>query len=269
MAASNRSTWRKKLKRIFEEQLQDLLINRHVFRQARQAWAAHANPYDGAELAQAMVQTYIAFAATAVRRLAEPRPKNPRKGQRTLSLVILLEELLDNFKDLSRSSYIAQYPKNSIVYPLAGKHFDEIAGRKNSRHMPASRLRADIAKLKRAAAPTKRLVDKVIAHTEEDRRRKGRPTLEKIDKAIDLVVEVYERYHLLLTARSFEPLRIIDDVDVTDRTPTRRADGPKPTRTTGSSHDDPSACHRHRLSHRGAGLLPSPRPLKAGRKTAL
>src|SRR3972149_1910662 len=105
MASSPYSLWRKKLRRIFDEQWRDLVVNRHIMRQANDVWKRHEGSNCGGRLAQWMVQNYLAFATTTIRRLAEPYSKNPRKGQKSLSLVILLENLAANHKLLSRRWY--------------------------------------------------------------------------------------------------------------------------------------------------------------------
>ena len=81
--------WSRWLDRILNEQLRDLLINRHIFKQFQGCTATYVGTYQGAELSEWMVQNYIAFATMAIRRMIE-RPKNSWKS---ISLGILLEDL--------------------------------------------------------------------------------------------------------------------------------------------------------------------------------
>jgi len=67
--------WSRWLDCIENDQLRDLLINRHVFHQLRECTTPYVGTHQGAELSEWMVQNYIAFAATAIRRMIEP----PRK----------------------------------------------------------------------------------------------------------------------------------------------------------------------------------------------
>ena len=214
MAQIPYSVWRKKLERVYTDQLRDLIENRHIFAQANQVWKQYVGKRNGADLAHWMVQNYWAFAATAIRRIAEPRPRKPRNGQKTISLVILLEDLADNNKLLSREWYISQYRKGTIRDRFGNREFSSLAGSTSARYMPRRRIRSDIRHITRAARPMKLLTDKVIAHTEEDRRKAGRPTSAQIDKAVDVLVDIYKRYYSLLNASTLDTCRAAADVDV-------------------------------------------------------
>lgn len=102
--------WHSWLKRIENDQLSDLLINRYIFRQFTGCTAPYVGKYNAAELAHWMEQCYIAFASTAIRRMLEeparpPTPVNcPKCGhtivkpkpQESVSLVILLRDIEQN-----------------------------------------------------------------------------------------------------------------------------------------------------------------------------
>ncbi len=217
MASYLISLWRKRLTRIFDEQLRDLVINRHIMRQANDVWKRHKGGNGGGRLAQWMVQNYLAFATTTIRRLSEPPPEQPRKSQTSLSLVILLEDMAANHKLLSRRWYTGMYPKRIFNRDFrANRDFNNLCGNAKAQFMPERRIRVDIAAIKRAVRPIKRLVDKVVAHTEEDRRKKGRPKWGQINKAIDLLVIIYKRYHVLLTATAMDPFDVERLVNVTN-----------------------------------------------------
>src|SRR5271165_6710260 len=51
--------WRRWLHRIENDQLQDLLVNRHIFHQFRDCIATHADSDRGADLASWMAQNYV------------------------------------------------------------------------------------------------------------------------------------------------------------------------------------------------------------------
>jgi hypothetical protein len=63
--------WAGWLRRIENEQLRDLIINRHFFKQLQECTAPHVGTYKGADISEWMVQNYVAFAATAIRRMTE------------------------------------------------------------------------------------------------------------------------------------------------------------------------------------------------------
>jgi len=79
-----------------------------------------------------------------------------------------------------------------------------------------ARIERDIAALKRAAGPVKRLVDKVVAHTEEDRRLVGKCRYSDLDEAIDLLEETFRRYRRLIHGSCPEPLGFLRDFNVTN-----------------------------------------------------
>src|SRR5687768_14742871 len=81
--------WTDWLDRIENDQLLNLVINRHIFTQVREVAAPYVGQQQGAELLHWMVQNYIAFASTAIRRMIEA----PNRKWRSISLVILLEDL--------------------------------------------------------------------------------------------------------------------------------------------------------------------------------
>ena len=206
--------WKRWLHRIENDQLRDLLINRHIFRQFQECTAPHAGSYQGAELSGWMIQTYIAFAATTIRRITESPRSKPNPKWRSISLLILLEDMAANDTLLTRQRYRSYYYKNSLASRFADRDFDSITRSKAAQHLTASRIRRDIKQIKNVCEPVKTLVDKVVAHTEEDRRKIVRIKFGQIDRAIDLVEATFQRYALLVNARVCHPLVPFEDFDV-------------------------------------------------------
>ncbi len=204
MSSSLFSKWRRWLDRIDSDQLLNLLINQQVFHQLQEAFHRQSDKYRGAELADWMVQGYVAFAATGIRRMMErPRKEKKKKGEKekkswtSISLVILMEDLKKHDTLLTRDRFSRMY-RGKVCMSLAHRDFDSIVRRKGAKQMTASRIERDIAALRKVAKPVVKLVNKVIAHTEADRRRIGRATYGQIDTAIDLLRETFRRYSLLL-----------------------------------------------------------------------
>jgi hypothetical protein len=211
--------WKRDLNRIYNDQLLDLLVNVEIFRQFGAATKKHVGSRRGADLAKWMQQGYVAFAGTAIRRLLEhpassPKPKvcpncgfvpptKKPKPERSVSLVILLRELQQNAHLLTRKRFCSQY--KGVASRFAGRDFDSIARRKGATHITADRIERDIQSLERAARPVRRLVNKVIAHTERDRRRIGRPKYKHIDAAVKAILTAFKRYRLLVDQRDFDP----------------------------------------------------------------
>lgn len=205
--------WSGWLDRIEKEQLRDLLINRHIFKQLQEYTAPHVGTYQGAELSEWMVQNYIAFAATAIRRMIEPPRKKPNPKWKSISLVILLKDLAANDTVLTRQRYRSLYQK-SVALPFADRDFNKIARNKKASHVSAARIQRDIKEIEAACRPVERLVNKVVAHTEADRRKVGKIRYGQIDKAIDLLEATFQRYSLLVHGSVCDPLVPLDDIDV-------------------------------------------------------
>jgi hypothetical protein len=204
--------WRRWLGRVLEEQLDPLLINRHIYRQLSDCLKEYDGTYQGAELAVWMDEGYVAFAATRIRCMIEE--PNPR--WRSVSLVILLRDLRQHHAKLTRERFRRMYRRHRVSDSSADRDFDAIARSRRAACVSSTRIERDIAALKRAAAPVKRLVDKVVAHTEQDRRRVGSCKYNDLDKAIHLLEETFRRYRLLIHGSCPDPLVRLDDFDVTD-----------------------------------------------------
>jgi hypothetical protein len=209
--------WRKWLRRIKKEQLSDLLINRHIFRQfcestkpyAGESTKPYAGQSRGAELAAWMEQCYVAYATTTVRRMTE----EPKKTWQSISLSIFLDDLLKNRQLVTRDYFCSRHGR-SPSRRYADAEFSKIAGAGRP-CLSEQTIKQDKRSLKKACDKVRKLVNKIIAHTENDRRKWPRVLYGDIDSAIDELNRVFDRYWYLLTAThpAHEPL---DDCDVTD-----------------------------------------------------
>ena len=199
--------WRRMLESVREEQLQDLLINRHIFAQLCEVVAPYVGTCTGGEVEKFVQQGYLAFATTAVRRMVE----EPRSTYQSVSFVILLRDLQRHSSLLTLDRFRAPYEEfcgdDRVV-----RIFHSIA-RSKATVISANRSDRDIRTLKRATAPVLRMVNKVIAHTEHDRRRLGKMRYPQLDHAIDRLLETYMRYNLLLNQADGEPVPL-EAIDV-------------------------------------------------------
>ena len=185
--------WKQWIDRIYCDQLVPLLRNRQVFHQLQEAFRRQKDRRRSAEFAAWMVQCYVAFASTAIRRMVE----EPGRRWDSVSLLILLEDLKTHDDLLTRERFRLRYPRN-LRERFADRDFDTITRRKRALRLTASGIQKDMARLRRAAQPVKRLVNKVVAHTELDRRRIGKATYEALDQAVDVIEATFRRYSLLL-----------------------------------------------------------------------
>jgi len=206
--------WNGWLDRIFHDQLADLLVNRHHFHTLRECVQPYQGSEDGAELCRWIVQGYLAFATTAIRRTVD-------RDRRSISFLNLLDDVLANHTILTierhRRMYKRAFPKSRshVAVSAAERAFAQITKNKRARVMSVKRIERDIRTLERASRIVRRYVNKVIAHTEKDRRRIGKIKHGHIDKAIDTLAELFKRYSLLIKGRCSEPL-VPDEIDVAE-----------------------------------------------------
>ncbi len=213
MSASLYKKWGRWLERIETDQLRDLLINRHIFHQLQECTTPYIGTHQGAALSEWMVQNHIAFTGTAIRRMIEPPRTKPNPKWRSLSLVILLEDMAANDAVLSRQRYRGLY-RNSATLQFADRDFNRIARSERANYVKATCIRRDIREIEVACGPVERLVNKVVAHTEEDRRKVGKIKYDQIDRAIDLLESTFQRYSLLVNGSVCDPPVPLDDIDV-------------------------------------------------------
>lgn len=226
--------WRRWLDRILNEQLSDLLVNQHIFKQLGDCTAPYVGMYQSADLAEWMKQGYIAFAATGVRRMLEEPAKPPKpkpcpncghmlvkpKPEDSLSLVVLLRDIEQgigqNAPLFTRSWFRKRYTDKNLPTRFADRDFDKITRSKTARALSASRVRRDIEALHRIARPVRRLVNKAVAHTSRDRRKIGRLKYKQLNDAIQALADAYRLYSLLIAGSYPTPLVPFDSYDVTD-----------------------------------------------------
>ena len=203
--------WRKWLRRIEQEQLQGLLINQHFFRQFRDHTERHAGSADHAEFAEWIVHSHIAFVATAIRRIVE----KPNRNWKSISLRRLLEDMARNDTELTRQRFVGLY-RGAHKSRFGEQDFNRISRQKGAIKVASSRITRDIEELERACAPVHRLVNKVVAHTEEDGRKIGKTRFGDFGKAIDKIVITFQRYDLLLNGKNSQPLVPLDEYDISE-----------------------------------------------------
>ncbi|MBI3469568.1 MAG: hypothetical protein HY000_41735 [Planctomycetes bacterium] len=186
--------WRELLSTIENEQIDPLLVNKDIFAQLNDCIKPHVGTRTGADLASWMAQCYVAFVGTAIRRLAERLSRYP-----SVSLRILLEELLSNASCLTFQWYESHYDNPDVARRFAQQHFDQLAGCANCTSFPVRTIQADIDELERVTAGVKTLTDKFIAHTDLRRHTVTLPTYADLDKAVDVIWELFSKYRQLLT----------------------------------------------------------------------
>ncbi|MEX2141710.1 MAG: hypothetical protein WD894_20765 [Pirellulales bacterium] len=209
MSATLFRRWNAILTRI--EDLAQLLVSREVFRRAQEAWGrTAANQYLATDLANWMANNYVAYAATAIRRIAEP----PNRRWEVISMAVLLHELAANNQLLTRERFVAGYKRKIVRERFANRDFDRLIGRAGARLFPRNVINKDIRRLKRAVKPVKSLVDKVIGHTQEKRFR-TKVFYRDLNASIDTIAELFQKYNQLITGSkpSLEHEHLVDVED--------------------------------------------------------
>jgi hypothetical protein len=149
-----------------------------------------------------MAQNYVAFASTGIRRIAAPpdrRPKvPPDKRFKVVSLAVLLEEIESNAHLLTFKRFENLYRRN--VRRQAQYDWKKHVGKKH-KVVPQSLVQRDLKRVVNATEKVRRLVNKSVAHNEEDRRLRGTQRFVDINRSIDVLHRIFTRYHLLITAR--------------------------------------------------------------------
>jgi len=130
-------------------------------------------------------------------------------------LVILLEELKKHPSLLARQRYLKMCRKGGpVAERFADQWFDKMAGKKEATAVSTAVINRDIVRLKRQTKQVKRLVNKLVAHTEMDRRRIGTHRYGNLNSAINVLLEVYRKYALLIEGS--EPAFPLEDFDVSE-----------------------------------------------------
>ena len=222
---------RRLLRRVEQDQLNDLIINRHIFQQFQEATKKHVGTDHSTELAEWIAQCYVGYASTAIRRMVEPLRTTPKprtcpkcgfafpvlkpKPESSISLVIMLEELKKHPSLLTRQRFRKLCRRGGhAVEQFADEWFDKIAGKNGVATVSNVEIDKDIGKLKRKTKQVKRLVNKLVGHTEKDRRRIGKHHYGDLNSAIGVLFEVYKKYILLIECR--QPTIPLKDFDVAD-----------------------------------------------------
>jgi hypothetical protein len=201
--------WKDWLKQIDEDQLRDLLINRHIFCQFRESANAHGGDNDATELAEWMHQCYVAFACAAVRKISQ----QPKRGFHSVSLGILLNDLKNHQAHLTRANFAQMYGRDSPASRFSDRDFDGIVGRAGCNAVPLAMIDKDIKDMKGITRSVKQLTDQVIVHTDVNRSKVVIPTYGELDGAIDFLQNTFATYHLLITARAYTPVPL-EEYDV-------------------------------------------------------
>jgi AbiU2 len=197
--------WERDLAAIKNEVL-GLHHNRDVYRTVGQIVEEHGQlpPSLFFDYAQ---RTYAVTQSAAIRRQAEVNPK------RVVSLGSLLAEISAEPERLTREHFVALYDDPDPYFERLGQTtFDERFAGEVGDHIDPRIVEADLRELRKTSESVERYVDRYIAHTDREG-LKTLPTFGEIDKAIDVIGEIFKKYSLLLTASGWASLEPVAQHD--------------------------------------------------------
>jgi hypothetical protein len=141
---------------------------------------------------QFLVEVYGASQASAVRRLADAH-------REAVSLRRVMSEVRDEAPRLTVAMFVGTLERIGLddrVRQIGTEWWRETFSDGVSDHVSAAVVESDLARLEAASGRVVTYVDKFVAHTE--RREPPLPTLGDLHGAIDVAVELFQRYYRLI-----------------------------------------------------------------------
>ena len=134
---------------------------------------------------------YATATAIGIRRQLD---LDPRSVSLASLLSMIAETICQRPKILSRAEFIKNYRPHLRF--VAEKQFDRLVG-KGADRVSCGQVRCDAQKLRNDTEAVRRFANKRAAHW--DRRAVPKSTLGELDKALTLVVELVNKYSMILT----------------------------------------------------------------------
>lgn len=194
--------WIKWLK-VIHDDIQSLLVTRNIFWEVQKIIKNNKDIQKPSAFYQYLGDTYVAYATIAIRRQV-------KSDKQSISFARLLAEISDDPVILSRSYYKKLYV-GSVVEMFADRHFDEFVG-DNKDHISPLMVRNDLERLKLKAKKIEDFADKRIAHHDKKQPR-SLPTFSEVDDCINLLDQLYVKYHLVFHASSMTTLMPVYQYD--------------------------------------------------------
>lgn len=176
---------------LIENDVQEILLRRHVFHRLQEIVAANPRLNRPSYLYEYLTGTYAASAAIGVRRHA----RRDEPG-RDASLIGLLYDVRRTPEVLTRARHVALYEEVGMPADLAEREFDRLAGPRAPR-LTKRCVQGDIDLLRSAAGQLERYATQRIAHLDKEEPTVI-PKFEDLDHALDVFEQLVKRYRLLL-----------------------------------------------------------------------
>lgn len=199
----------KKWKGLLDEIINDLtnlIENRHVFNEIVSICKENEELKEDNIFWQFLRINYVSSAVLNICRQIDTNPDS-------LSLINLLNEILQNPKAITKRWFASQYQKNikgdpqkmndfkKIMFGVGKVDFENKFGIRN--FIRKSMVNSDVQKLKRHTKSIKKFRHKRIAHLDKNRKLKFHISFNDLDNAIDVLEEATLKYNLLLNQAAY------------------------------------------------------------------
>jgi hypothetical protein len=186
-----RQKWKSWLDEIGNE-LGWLLVGRDIYYRFKDIVLSNTKIQSPFILHKWIIDNYVAKVTTSIIRLTDKHPG-------TISLYWLIKGIEKNPDVITRDYFISQWSdKPTREIGTASKTFDMFA-KVGEQCVDPEKLNSDIQKLKEETGIIKTFRDKWIAHLDEKQKNERIPSFGNIDKALDIIDEIWRDYNLLLT----------------------------------------------------------------------
>ena len=181
---------------VIKSEIQDLVISKHTFHEIQRMIAENRKIQVGNSFYRYVTSTYISHSVIGLRRQI-------KTDSQSISLALLLQELIETPEVLSRKYYVSLY-QESTVEDLADKDFNRFAV-PGAPHIDSSQVESDLRRLREVTKKCEDFADKRIAHRDK-REPKSLPTYNEVDDCINLLDELYVKYLLMFEAKAMDTL---------------------------------------------------------------
>jgi hypothetical protein len=186
--------WQMDIGRI-ELEVVEMHHNRNVFRRVNDIAVEHGVP--PSSFFGYLTATYGVTQVAAVRRQADPRSGS-------VCLYRLLDEISTKRQRLSREWFFKMYEPEREEHAAAS--WERFAG-KVEHYVDPKLVQADLSDLTTAAKRAKDWADERVAHTGREAAERT-PTFGELDRAIDTIGALFQRYRILLRGRELATLLV-------------------------------------------------------------
>jgi hypothetical protein len=182
--------------KVIHDEIQQLVIAKDIFWEVQEIIKNNKNIQKPSSFYEYLGNTYVSHSVIGMRRQL-------KVDTQSISLARLLTEMANNPEVLSRKYYTAMYV-GSVVEDFADRDFDRFSS-PGAPHISKTMVLSDLAKLCDAGRTLERFADRRIAHRDK-RAVKSPPRFKDGDAFIDLLDQLYVKYHLLFHASAMDSL---------------------------------------------------------------